>query len=257
MDTNTEKTSIFKSILGLISFSTILPLNVHISLDNLSRMVWTWPIIHFFVGALGFITAFICLNYFNFNSLLVASCTYAFILIFTGFHHTDGLMDMADGVMVHGDPERKISVMKDHMTGAGGIVTFFIVAITTVLAFASLIDNNFLIAIIVSEMASKISLLTTCLSSKSLSHGMGMPFIKYTNKTNYLMSVIIVLAISFLLCSYIGLIGIVGGILSGSIISLIAKKNFKVANGDVLGASNEFGRMLSLLIMVIFIGVVL
>ncbi len=40
------------------------------------------------------------------------------------------------------------------------------------------------------------------------------------------------------------------GLLSGVIIALIAKKNFKWATGDVLGASNEVARMLALVIMV-------
>ena len=40
------------------------------------------------------------------------------------------------------------------------------------------------------------------------------------------------------------------GILSGVLIALIAKKNFKWATGDVLGTSNEVARMLALLIMV-------
>ena len=40
------------------------------------------------------------------------------------------------------------------------------------------------------------------------------------------------------------------GILSGVLIALIAKKNFKWATGDVLGTSNEVAKMLALLIMV-------
>jgi len=34
---------------------------------------------------------------------------------------------------------------------------------------------------------------------------------------------------------------------------LITRRNFKQTNGDILGASNEIGRMLSLLFMIIFI----
>ena len=38
-------------------------------------------------------------------------------------------------------------------------------------------------------------------------------------------------------------------IVAGFLISVIAKKNFGVANGDVLGMSNEFGRLIALLFM--------
>ena len=45
----------------------------------------------------------------------------ALLLWMTGLHHTDGLLDFGDGVMVHGTAEHKIEVMHDQLTGAGGL----------------------------------------------------------------------------------------------------------------------------------------
>jgi len=59
--------------------------------------------------------------------------------------------------------------------------------------------------------------------------------------------------LGFLAFNYTGVLGMVGGLISGLIMVLITRRNFKWTNGDILGASNEMGRMLSLLFMVIFI----
>ena len=48
----------------------------------------------------------------------------------------------------------------------------------------------------------------------------------------------------------IGMVGIIVGLLSGAIIALVSKKSFIWATGDILGTSNEVGRMLALVIMV-------
>ena len=53
----------------------------------------------------------------------------------------------------------------------------------------------------------------------------------------------------------IGIIGIIGGAFGGALTALIAKKHLKIANGDVLGTSNELGRLFSLLAMLIVISI--
>lgn len=85
--------------------------------------------------------------------------------------------------------------------------------------------------------------------SKPLIPGIGSYFILATNKINYIVSTIFVAIIAFMLGGFVGLAGVVGSILSGFLIAVIAKKNFVHANGDVLGMSNEVGRLMALLFM--------
>jgi adenosylcobinamide-GDP ribazoletransferase len=54
-----------------------------------------------------------------------------------------------------------------------------------------------------------------------------------------------------LLGGLVGIFGALGAIISGTIIAVIAKRNFVLANGDVLGMSNEVGRLFSLLFMAV------
>lgn len=246
-----EEFSPVKSILGLLTFSTILPINVFTSIEYMTKLTWFWPFLHLFVGVLAAICGYVSIEILHLNSFFTAAIVYAFLMIITGYNHLDGVMDMADGVMVHGEPERKIRVMKDSSVGAGGVATLFIVASLTVAGIYNIMDYHFILGIIICEMCAKTSLLTTALFSQPLVPGIGSYFIKETNPANYFASTVVVAVIAYLIGGFAGIVGVIGAIVSGVIIAAIAKRNFVLANGDVLGMSNEVGRLFSLLFMAI------
>ena len=239
-----QNPSILRSIGGLLTFSTILPLNIYTTIDEMARLTWFWPVLNGLIGLIATIIAFILAKFIHFDPFLIATIVYGFLLLINGFNHFDGLMDFGDGVMVHGSPEKKLSIMKDPMTGVGGIATGFIVGTITIAAFTSLINYayavsfNFLLLIIVAEISAKIGLTTCCISSKASEEGIGKYFIKYMNLKNYVVG-----------------LGIIGGAFGGALTALLAKKHLKIANGDVLGTSNELGRLFSLLAMLILISI--
>lgn len=246
-----EEFSPIRSLLGLLTFSTILPINVFTSIEYMTKLTWAWPFIHIFIGILAAICGYISLEILHLNSFFAAVIVYAFLIIITGYNHLDGVMDMADGVMVHGEPERKIRVMKDSSVGSGGVATLFLVASLTIAGIYNILDYNFIIGIIICEMLAKTSLLTTALLSKPLTPGIGSYFINETTPSKYFLSTAIITTFAFLLGGLVGIFGALGAIISGTIIAVIAKRNFVLANGDVLGMSNEVGRLFSLLFMAV------
>ena len=248
-----EEFSPVRSLLGLLTFSTILPINVFTSIEYMTKLTWCWPFLHIFVGILAAICGYVSLDLLHLNSFFTAVIVYAFLLLITGYNHLDGVMDMADGVMVHGTPEKKIRVMKDSSVGSGGVATLFLVASLTIAGLYNILDYHFIFGIIICEMSAKTSLLTTALLSKPLTPGIGSYFINETNAVNYFASTAVILVIAFLLGSYVGLAGVVGAMISGVIIAAIARRNFVLANGDVLGMSNEVGRLFSLLFMAVML----
>lgn len=244
-----EEFSPARSILGLLTFSTIIPINVFTSIEYMTKLTWCWPFIHVFVGILAAICGYVSLEFLHLNSFFTAVIVYAFLMLITGYNHLDGVMDMADGVMVHGEPEHKIRIMKESSVGAGGVATLFLVASLTIAGIYNILDYHFIFGIIICEMTAKTSLLTTALLSKPLTPGIGSYFIKETNAPNYFASTVIISFIAFLLGGWVGVAGVLGSVISGIIIALIARRNFVLANGDVLGMSNEVGRLFSLLFM--------
>jgi len=260
-----QNPSTLRSIGGLLTFSTILPLNIYTTIDEMARLTWFWPVLNGLIGLIATIIAFILAKFIHFDPILIAAIVYGFLLLINGFNHFDGLMDFGDGVMVHGSPEKKLSIMKDPMTGVGGIATGFIAGTITIAAYTSLINYsyavgfNLLLLIIVAEIAAKIGLTTCCICSQASEEGIGKYFIKYMNLKNYVVGLIICFILSVALSLvpgiHIGLLGIIGGAFGGALTALIAKKHLKIANGDVLGTSNELGRLFSLLAMLVLISI--
>ena len=246
-----EEFSPIRSLLGLLTFSTILPINVFTSIEYMTKVTWCWPFLHLFIGIFAAFCGYVSLEFLHLNSFFTSVIVYAFLMIITGYNHLDGVMDMADGVMAHGSCEKKISIMKDSSVGAGGVATLFLVASLTIAGIYNILDYKFIVGIIVCEMVAKTSLITTALLSNPLTPGIGSYFIFNTNTSNYLASTIIVGVIAYLLAGLVGVAGVAGAVASGILIAIIARRNFILANGDVLGMSNEMGRLFALLFMAV------
>jgi adenosylcobinamide-GDP ribazoletransferase len=245
------ETSILRSILGLFTFSTIIPLNVYTTIDEMAKMTWFWPLINAFVGFIGVIIAFFLNNILHFPIFLTAVLVYGFFILINGCHHLDGLLDFSDAVMFQGSAEKKISIMRDSLIGTGAISSLFLTALVTISCYFTFIGNHLIWILLISEMCAKLGLLTVCVTSTPYKDGTGRAFIKYMSLPKYVLSVVICLIIATIINPSLGVFGVLGGILGGGITSFVCKRHIKVATGDVLGASNELGRMFSLLIMLI------
>lgn len=239
--------------MGLVSFSTILPLNIHSTIQEMARFTFIWPLIGAFIGLIigGF--GWLLTDPIHLSPLLSSALIYSLAISFTGFHHLDGLVDFGDGLMAHGSPERRREIMRDKRIGTGGLGILLTVSLITFTSIASIPLIYIFPTLLVSEIAAKISLISCATFSKSVDNGTGMYFIKNMNWKLLMISVALTLMIGFYAFKYIGFLGIIGGIISGIIMVLITRRSFEYVTGDILGASNEIGRMISLLVMVIFI----
>ncbi len=105
-------------------------------LTDCARNMWAFPLIGAFLGLLAGLFGWVAYQFLP--GLVVGALTLALLLWMTGLHHTDGLLDFGDGIMVHGSAERKIEVMHDQLTGAGAIGLTLMTYIITAFAFAEL-----------------------------------------------------------------------------------------------------------------------
>ncbi|MGE4395266.1 MAG: adenosylcobinamide-GDP ribazoletransferase [Methanobacteriales archaeon] len=238
-----------REIIGLLSFLTILPVKTHTSIPQIAKYTWLFPVMGAIIGLTGGLLATL-LQLIGLQSIIMASLVYGFLIWFNGFHHLDGLIDMGDALMAHGGPEDKIRIMRDERIGTGGLGLFFIVAVTTFTCIYSIPTNQLPQMIILGEVGAKMGLVSSCIISKPLDEGIGRHFIIEMDKKRFIVSSILSFILGFLLLNYQGIIGILTSIIGGLFIGTIARKNFEYATGDVLGASNEFNRMLTLIILV-------
>jgi adenosylcobinamide-GDP ribazoletransferase len=241
----------WKGFLGLVSFSTILPLNIHTSIQEMAKFTWMWPLIGGFIGILVGVVAWVVSGTLHLPQLLSAALIYSFAIIITGLHHLDGLIDFGDGLMAHGDPERRIEIMRDQRIGTGGLSSLLMVSLITVTTLSALPVTLLVSLVIVAEISAKLGLITCATFSRPSGEGTGTHFIENMSPGLLGVSLMICLLIGYFVAQLTGVIGIAGGLVMGLFMALLAHQKFRYTTGDVLGATNELSRMLSLLLMVI------
>lgn len=176
------------------------------------------------------------------------------ILLVNGVQHMDGLLDLGDGLMCHGTRAQKLRAMRDTQTGAGGLSLGMVILVTTALGIASVQRTSIIQTLIVSESAAKFSMVLEAWGSKPAHQGMNTVFVNAMHakrgNAKVIISLIASTFISALFLREIGLLTILVTILGSLVIIAVAKSNFGGITGDVMGASNELTRLLSLLTII-------
>lgn len=239
-----------KEIKNLLGFLTIFPVGMSPDcLTDAAKYMYLFPVFGALIGFLAGLLALV-LNY-VLPSLITGILTCGFILLLTGLHHTDGLLDFGDGLMCQGPPERKIEVMHDVQTGTGGLILGLITLLTTALCISQLKRDIVLQSIIVSEVSAKFAMVALAWFGRSAHEGMNTYFINAMHSTHRKLRIATALAISLILAFFAlriaGLITVILCLFVALILIRVSNRHFKGITGDVMGAANELTRMASLL----------
>ncbi len=239
-----------KEIKNLLGFLTIFPVGMSQDcLKDAAKYMYLFPVIGALIGFLAGLLA-LALNY-VLQNLIVGILTCGFILLLTGLHHTDGLLDFGDGLMCQGPPEKKIAVMHDVQTGTGGLMLGLVTVLTTALCISQLKRGFVLQSLVASEVSAKLAMVALAWLGKSAHEGMNTYFIGAMHNAHRKLRMATALAISLIMAFFAlgitGLITVIAGLFAAFIILWISNRHFKGVTGDVLGATNELARMASLL----------
>jgi adenosylcobinamide-GDP ribazoletransferase len=188
-------------------------------------------------------------------SLVAGMLGLGFILLLTGVHHTDGLLDFGDGIMYHGHPEDKIRVMRDPQTGAGGLSLGLVVLSTTAFSIAGLDRSIVIQCLIVSEAAAKFAMVFQAWAAKSAHSGLNTPFLQAMHRrwrrVRLATGFALLLVISVLALQIVGVVVAIAAPLVAATVLMISYKQFAGITGDVMGATNELTRLVSLLVILV------
>ncbi len=213
-------------------------------IEALMRHVYVFPFVGLVLGAIFGAVAFLA------GKILPGSIVAIVIIVaiykLCGINHIDGLADFGDGVIAHGPVEKKVHAMKDVNIGTGGVV-FIAVMLISMFAIVSNMPMWLLpLALVVSEVSAKQSMIAFAAFSKSLQKGFGQMMIERTGKREFFIG----LVISVVLCAAaLGPLGIATLALSqiaAIYMVAVAKRNFGGATGDGIGATNEVARAVAL-----------
>ncbi|MEM1674504.1 MAG: adenosylcobinamide-GDP ribazoletransferase [Candidatus Bathyarchaeia archaeon] len=243
-----------REIRNLVAFLTIIPVGMDVNcIMDAAKYMYLFPLVGAFIGLIAGAFAWFLYNFFS--PLLVGVLTLGLLLLITGLHHADGLLDFGDGLIYQGSAEEKIRVMRDQQTGAGGFTAGFITFSATILCIASVHKSLVIQSLIVSEASAKFTMVLMARLGKSAHEGMNKPFIcamhgSYQN-TRLTAALIITSCIAFLLLRAAGLATIIAGIITALILVKVSERQFGGLTGDVFGAGNELARLGSLLAVLV------
>jgi len=238
----------FKEIGSVLSFLTIFP-SSNSTLDNIAKYMYIFPIVGIIIGLLigsfGFGLSFFL------DPLLVSLLVVASIVIITGIHHADGLADFADGLMVKGSKDRKLKAMKDLSTGSAGIVAIVLYLIGLVIAISLTSGFDLFKAILISEILAKFSMVLLASLGNSASLGSNSPFVKIMkDKKKLAIAFLIMIVPVILIGETTGLVMFGVTVTLTMFLLALSTRSFGGITGDVLGATNEFTRLASLMVFV-------
>jgi adenosylcobinamide-GDP ribazoletransferase len=238
-----------------IAFLTIIP--VGMDQDGLVQASNYMPLFPLVGGLIGFIAGISVWVIEAFLPSQVAGLLgVGMLLLITGAHHTDGLLDLGDALMSHASREDKIRILHDVQIGTGGLVCGLIVLGTTALAIANLNRSVVLQSIIVSETAAKFSMVFLAAFGKSAYRGLNTPFVEAMHgrlrSARFLIASALLLALVLLSLKIVGLLAAAASVLTATVLLSISANQFGGITGDMMGATNDFARMVSLLTILVF-----
>jgi adenosylcobinamide-GDP ribazoletransferase len=227
-----------KAILSLLQFTTVLPLGKPQDLGHFARRSYLYPIAGYVIGVLVALPV-----YFIANQTIAAAVAVTLLILITGAHHFDGLLDFGDGLMAHGDREKRIRALKDQNVGAGAIALGIVV---TLLLFAGLQEAaSIACALIIGEVCAKFSMAFLTAYGTPFHEGMHSYLHQFTPPGFPVMSFLLCLPLFLLPVAPVKIFSAMILMFLCPVILLgISQRLFGGVNGDVVGASNEITRAL-------------
>jgi adenosylcobinamide-GDP ribazoletransferase len=234
-----------KALISLLQFTTILPLGKQQDLEFFARHSYLYPLAGYFIGALVALPVF-----FIADRTIAAAVSIALLLLITGAHHFDGLLDLGDGLMAHGDREKRIHALTDRNVGAGGIAAGTAV---TLLLFAGLQEApSIVFALIIGEVCAKFSMSFLTTYGKPFREGIHSYLHNYSQPYFPAISVLFCIPLILIPIAPVKIMGaFLAMILCPMILLAVSERLFGGINGDVAGASNEITRACAILAVVL------
>ncbi|SNQ60279.1 adenosylcobinamide-GDP ribazoletransferase [Candidatus Methanoperedens nitratireducens] len=233
-------------------FLTTIPVGITMEgIERLMKHIYLFPVIG---AVLGIILAAIAYGFsILFPPIIVSVVIIIAIYYLTGFNHIDGLADFGDGVAAHGTKEKKIAAMRDTAVGTGGILFCIVAIIGLFSSLFSIAENRSFLpyilppALIVAETSAKQAMVTVAAFGRRLHQGFGAITVDNTRKSDFITGMIFSGIVCYLSLGVYGIEALIISQLAGLLVLNTANRHFGGVSGDVVGASNEIGRLAALL----------
>lgn len=172
-----------------------------------------------------------------------------------GITHLDGVADLGDAAAVHGDPEKRVSVLKDSDVGVGAVVALVLALLATAsgAAFAGSLGHAATVAVVVgAEVGAKTAMAALACLGSAAHEGLGSQLTDW-NRGRELGPVALVVLVVLLLVIGVApaalpaaLGALFGALVAGGLLARWANGLLDGVNGDVFGAVDVAARVAGL-----------
>jgi adenosylcobinamide-GDP ribazoletransferase len=237
---------------ALLSFFTVLPAR-DASLEDAAQSAHLLPLVGLFTGIPG---AAVLLLAYALPPGVAATLGLGAALLAAGLHHTDGVLDAGDALMVRGTPERRREALKDTRVGVGGIAALFLVyapALAALVALAADSPAGAALALLAAEVSARSAmLLALAYGDPAERRSSSVPFVQVLHGPRRTAgTALAVLAPLALLLALGGRAPL--AVLAVPLVVLLALRvaqgAFGGINGDAVGATGEATRTVVLVIL--------
>lgn len=239
---------VLSAIRGGLGFLTRLPVGGGESeWDAFRRAPVTFPLVGYVVGALAALPFLLPLP------VPTAAALYLVTLsLVTGVTHADGLADLGDAAVVHGDAERRLSVLKDSQTGVGGLLALGLTLVVLGLGAFGLAGAGGRLALtagvvvaLAAEVGAKAGMATLVCLGTPAHDGLGSALVG-ENAPSGLFAVAVACLPVVALAPLTGGPAVVATLACGPVVALLVRSwgrtHLGGVSGDLIGATNELAR---------------
>ena len=242
---------VLSGIRGALGFLSRLPVgHDQEAWDTLRGQPATFPAVGYLLGAIFLLPLLL--------PVPAATAAVLFVLVIyavTGINHLDGVTDLGDAVVVHGDSADRREVMKDTTVGVGG--AFALVVVVFGLGAAGFQLAQLPVAalglVVATEVAAKGGMAVLICLGSAAHDGLGAQFTEANSREGIVSVGLLILPA--LALTWPALVPLVATIRSALLVALVllwwANTALGGVSGDVFGAANEIARLVGLHVGVI------
>jgi adenosylcobinamide-GDP ribazoletransferase len=254
-----------KTFRDLLAFLTIIPVGGKEDFVLTSaEFLYLFPLIGGFIGLLGaayfWVSGFVVTYLLGLVSLVVqvptifltrlvpAAMLLAFLLVLTGLQHFDGLVDLGNAVGLRNVQDRKMVAHAWTVTYSGA----FLALIIELVALAGLFFLNPVFAfggIIAAEVAAKLAMVTIVWVGKPTHKGLGSIFLEKAKKKLNIVAYVLSVLIVYPFLGFVGVAVVLFSIPVAVLMEKVAESVFGGVSGDMIGATNEVARAVTLVLL--------
>jgi len=248
------------AVRGALGFLTRIPVGRdEAAWGAFARSPWTFPVVGYLVGGLVAAPLLLASPPASIPAPTVALAFVFGVYAVTGIGHLDGVADLGDAAVVHGDREERRAVLKDSQLGVGGTVALALVLLGLATAALGLIEIGAtaggggaglaaLGLVVAAEVGAKAATATLVCVGEAPHEGLGSALTGESSSPAALPVLALSAPAALLAWPRVlpGLAAVFAALATGPLVLRWSRRRLGGVSGDVLGATTEIARVAAL-----------